>query len=270
MRTVAIRTMPLKPAFTDGQLSLVRECQALHGMAYSTSGFLLLSCSSNMEPQDYLSFAFQCASLAMRAEEDLNQPTCWDGVFFLAARYAAALAQDAAYEMEYSDPYLQFSFASRVDHMTKFIAHLEGWTKNEPIDVPQEFQNHIFQKYGVESIEAWVEKLRLSSEEVKFIREVLLVLSSHVRVPIYSFHPKYNLYVQEHEEDSRILCQEGISSQVQACLISFSHLYRASLHFEMNFLVWLQNRIAGFTASDYDAVIRGFFAFRERSQRATT
>jgi hypothetical protein len=262
--------MHVQPALTNISLSLVKECQALCGITYSEFGFLLLACSSNMEPQDFLSFAFKCASLAMRAEEDLDQPTCWDGVFFLAARYAATLAQEAPFEMEYSDTYLKLGFESRIDLMTKFIAHLEGWTKNEPFHIPQEFQKHIIQKYGVDSKDAWVEKLRLSAEEVKFIQEVLMRLSIHDRVPIYTFHAKYNLYVQEHEEDKRILCQEGISTQVRACLTSFSRLYRASVHFKFDFSGWLQNRIAGFTASDYDAVIRGFFAFRERSQRAST
>lgn len=221
-----------------------------------------------MEPLDYLHFVFKCAALALKAEQDLHRSTCWDGVFFLAARYAAKLAKEVDDDFEYSDQYETLSFETRVSQMTKFLYHIEGWTKDEPVSVPLDFQKHVFEKYRVDGIETWAKELHLSTDETRFL-EILLEMPHHNGCGIYSFHKKFNAYLQEHEEDMQILLNKGMHPALDQRLKLFSKSYRASIHFKMDFSAWLQRNIAGFTAFDYDAVIRGFFAFRERSQRAS-
>lgn len=269
MITTFIRTpsFPVPPPY--GELSLFPEMQALEGIAFSSSAFRILTCSSEMEPHDYLLFVFKCAALILRSEKELNTQKCWDGVFFLAARYAAKLTTDRRYNLEFSKEWDVVSKIGRVIEMIKIIEHIEGWSQDVPVEVPEAFQAYILNKYHRQSLEAWADALTLSDPEQLFIRVVLLAMPKKNLYTFSRIQNGYLDYKRAFKEDVEILYKEDYSIELKNRIVCFSQYYRSSLYGSGVLRRWMQNNIVGFTEADYSTAIRGFLAFRERSQRAS-
>lgn len=258
---------PIPPPY--GELSLLPEMQVLEGIAFSPSALRILACSSEMEPRDYLQFVFKCAALVLRSEVQLNVQKCWDGVFFLAARYAAKLSTDQRYQLEFTKEWDVVSKTGRLIEMKKYIWHIEGWCRDDYVEVPEPFRTYILNRYDSLSLEEWADRLILSDPEQLFIRNILLRMPKKNRYTFSPYQKDYDKYKRAYQEDVEIVCKEDYSRELRNRIVSFAQLYRSSLYGNKALYAWMKNNVVGFSEADYITAIRGFLAFRDRSQSAS-